>query len=120
MLELELANTLIVLGMFILRVAVPLAVTMALGYWLEKRLRPPESENGNRPVILELLPHSPSSKIIQLHCWDLNHCETTRRVQCAAFRHPDLPCWLALQVEGHKIRQECFTCRLYRAQWIAA
>ena len=120
MLESELANTLIVLGMFVLRVGVPVAVTLALGYWLEKKLRPPGEEKENMPVKVELMPRGQSPKIIQLHCWDVNRCEATQRTQCAASRHPDLPCWLSLQVEGYKIREECFTCRLYRAPKIAA
>ncbi len=115
MLPTDIANALIVLGMFIIRVGVPVAVTLALGYWLEKKLRPPEVE---KPVIAPRPVRS--AKIIQLHCWDLKHCDSTRRAQCAASRHPELPCWLALQVEGDKVREECFTCGLYRSNQIAA
>lgn len=120
MLPTELANSLIVLGMFLLRIGVPVAITLAFGYWLEKKLRPPEQSQENGTIQPEITPRTRSSKIIQLHCWDLKHCEGAKRAQCAASRHPDLPCWLALQVEGEKVREECFTCGLYKTHDIAA
>jgi hypothetical protein len=102
----------------VVRVGIPVAVTLALGYWLEKKLQPAK-EQKERPA-LELTRRERSNKIIQLHCWDLKHCESAKRAQCAAYQHPELPCWLALQVDGSKVRQGCFTCGLYNAHSAAA
>lgn len=113
----ELLNTIFVLAGFLVRIGVPIAITLALGYWLEKKLRPAEEKDD---VVIELQRRAAKSpKIIQLHCWDLHRCDAARRAACAAYEHPDLPCWLALQVEGAKVREECFTCALYKPQTIA-
>jgi hypothetical protein len=107
----DLIDGIMVILMFILRIGVPVALTLALGYWLEKKLRPPE-------VVEKELPQpratKPDAKIIQLHCWDVKRCDSTTRAQCAAVKHPELPCWLALQAEGLPVREECFTCALYK------
>jgi hypothetical protein len=120
MLPEEFVETLVVLGMFVLRIGAPVAVTLALGYWLEKKLRPQEEQKNGRIVNIEAARRGRSSKIIQLHCWDLHHCESTQRAACAAYQHPDLPCWLALQVAGNKVHEQCFSCALYKNQNIAA
>ena len=104
-------DILVVIGMFVLRVAVPIALTIALGKWLEKKLSPQNAENSAPKA---------SGKIIQLHCWDVKRCPAATRAQCAAYKHPELPCWLALQAEGGKVRPECFSCALYKPQTMAA
>ncbi len=115
----ELAESLIVLALFVLRVGVPIALTLAFGHWLEKKLRPHETTEKPQ-VKVELLRRTKASNVIRLHCWDIKRCDGAARAQCAACRHPDLPCWLALQVEGVKVREQCFTCAFYKPQMIAA
>ena len=104
-------ETFVVISMFVMRVGVPIALTIALGKWLEKRLAPPKERNESVRA---------SSKIIQLHCWDVKRCAPTVRAQCASFKHPELPCWLALQADGGKVRPECFRCALNKPQTKAA
>lgn len=103
-------------GMFALRLGIPIALTIWVGRWLEKKMRPSE-ENGIRQEEME---RRAGGKIIYLHCWDFKKCDATRRLQCAATKHPNLPCWLALQAEGLDVRQECYTCALYKPQRMAA
>ncbi len=116
----DLIIALTVVLMFFLRIGVPILITLLIGRWLEKKLAPREE-----PVSATLQTHSApqvtrSGNIIQVHCWNLKRCETARRAECAAFKRPDLPCWLALQADGGKLREECFTCALYKPQSIAA
>lgn len=113
----DLLDAIAVILMFILRIGVPIALTLAFGYWLEKKLAPREreQESSTRQRIARDDP-----KIIQLHCWDVKRCDATVRAQCAAYKHPELPCWLALQAEGAQVREECFTCALYKPQTKAA
>jgi len=117
MLAQDMIDTFVILIMFGLRIGVPIALTLAFGYWLEKKLAPREvtQSEAEKPRIVKT-----SSKIIQLHCWDLKRCDQTKRAQCAAFKHAELPCWLALQAEGEKVREDCFTCALYKTRSIAA
>ncbi len=106
----------VLFAMFALRIALPLAATLVIGKWLEQKLQPPraiEQANGTRdPRAVD--------NIIYLHCWDLKHCDHTVRAHCAAFKRPDLPCWLALQSNGGHVRAECLSCVMYKPQKIAA
>jgi hypothetical protein len=101
-------DILVVIAMFVLRIVVPVALTIALGKWLEKKLAPREM-NQKQTDHAALNP-----KIIQLHCWDVKRCAPAIRAQCAASKHPELPCWLAIQTEGGTVRPECFSCALYK------
>lgn len=113
-------ESLAVLAMFVVRIGIPVAITLVLGWWLEKKLRPPDADQNGKIVRLDTARHAKSSKVIQLHCWNMKHCDSAKVAQCAAYKHPELPCWLALQVEGGKVREECFTCALYKPEQLAA
>ncbi len=117
MLYQDLLDAVVIVLMFVLRIGVPLVVTLAFGYWLEKKLRPEETIDVKPAPIVR---SGKANNIIHLHCWDVKRCDQARRAECAAYKHPDLPCWLALQVEGDKVNEECFTCALYKPQSIAA
>ncbi len=112
----EALEAVIVLALFAVRIAVPIALTLAFGYWLERKLRPPEA-----PPETDKIRVAPKrSNIIRLQCWDVRRCDSSKRAQCAATRHPDLPCWLAIQVEGGKVRETCFTCAFYKPKVMVA
>jgi hypothetical protein len=118
MLPQDLFDILIIAFMFVLRLGVPVAITLMLGRWLEKKLAPREStltaDSGR------VIPFTTSkNNIIQVRCWDLKRCDKTTRAQCAAYQRPDLPCWLARQVGERKANEACFTCSLYKPQAIA-
>ncbi len=48
MFEQTILDTLIVIGMFVLRVGVPVAILFGLAKWLEKKLRPQETQETER------------------------------------------------------------------------
>ncbi len=110
-------ETVIVMLMFVLRIGVPIALTLTFGYWLERKLRPHQEPAQE---VEKIQATRKATNIIRLHCWDIKRCDASKRAQCAACHHPELPCWLALQVEGCKVREQCFTCAFYRPQVQAA
>lgn len=110
----------VILGMFFLRIGVPIIVTIGLGAWLENKLRPADFQRTPQRI--------PRGKIIPfpraqtgahvatvpvVHCWEAKQCDPAKRAQCAAYQRPDLPCWLALQTTGGKVRPECPDCEFY-------
>ncbi|MCI0476686.1 MAG: hypothetical protein L0Y55_10600, partial [Anaerolineales bacterium] len=109
----DVIDTLAILLMFAVRIGLPIVLTLAVGVWLEKKLAP--RERATRPART-----ARSAKIIQIHCWDIKKCASATRAQCAAAQHPELPCWLALQVDGNKVRPECYACAFYKPERIAA
>jgi len=105
--------------MFAVRIGIPLALTLVIGHWLEKKLAPQEEIRKSEETA-EPTPRTREGNIIYVHCWDIKRCESTQRAQCAASERPDLPCWLALQAAGDKVREECYTCAFYKPQTRAA
>lgn len=114
-----LIDTLIVILMFALRIGVPIAITVLIGRWLEKKLALPEESQVEETKATATTRYTRSGKIIRVHCWEVKRCEPAKRAQCAAYKRPDLPCWLAIQAAGGKLREECFTCAFYKPQNIA-
>lgn len=111
------SDVLFVLLGFALRIVVPIAVTLAFGRWLEKKLAPGGERADERATDAPWITRT--GNVIRVNCWDVKRCERARRARCAAFARPDLPCWLALQAQGEKLREECFTCALYKPTDVA-
>jgi hypothetical protein len=116
----DVIDGLVILAMFFLRIGVPVIVTLGVGYWLEKKLRPADTQTAQREIRRGTIIPSPrvsrragSSSVQAVPCWDVKHCDPVAREQCAAYKRPDLPCWLALQAAGGKVRAECADCELY-------
>ena len=101
--------------MFVVRIGIPIALTLIVGRWLEKKLAPQEEVRKTEETA-QPAQRTREGNIIYVHCWDIKRCESTKRAQCAAFQHPELPCWLALQAAGDKVREECYTCAFYKPQ----
>lgn len=112
-----------VIGMFVLRLGVPLAITGLVGYWLhrldarwqaEALARKADAalaqqEAGGEPVI-EMF-----TVIDQLPCWKQKDCPGCAVADCPAYLNADLPCWLArLRAEG-RLPQTCYRCQLFTA-----
>ena len=105
-----------VLGMFLLRLGLPLALTLAVGYWLHRMdarwqaealaQRAGGAEQGVAGAELKALkPAQP--------CWEVKGCDESRRAQCPACKLLDIPCWVArLRVTG-RLPEECFGCQLF-------
>jgi hypothetical protein len=112
-----------VIGMFVLRLGVPLVITGLVGYWLHRLdakwqaealarkadMALAQQEAGGEPVI-EMF-----TVVDQPPCWKQKGCPDTAFVDCPAYQQSDLPCWLArMRAEGH-LPQPCYRCELFTA-----
>ncbi len=113
----EVLAALSILGLFVVRVGAPIAITIAVGIWLEKRLQPQAyaEQAARTQARLEAI----RAAQVPAHCWEIKACDPTKSRGCPAFLRQDLPCWLALQVAGLKI-ERCAGCDLYRHQPVPA
>ena len=111
-----------VIGMFILRLGVPLAITLAVGYWLRRLDAKWQAEALARKAEAALIeeekqaePNIEMFRIIEQPCWVLKNCAEENYLRCPAHKHADLPCWLArLRTEG-RLPQPCYQCELFTA-----
>ncbi len=93
--------------MFVLRIGVPILITLMLGAWLKHFLEEREAKVMPEPQPLTLAAQ---------HCWEVKQCPETEQARCAAKQRPDLPCWLALQVNGTGLKEGCYTCPIFTAR----
>lgn len=102
----ELLEPLVVIGLFLLRLAVPLAITLILGYLLRRLDARWESETQSYSDTVAT--EEPAA--VQQTCWEAKECSPRRRSRCPACRLAYIPCWLArLRVEN-RLPAECTTC----------
>jgi hypothetical protein len=113
-----LLTALAITGMFIVRLGVPLAITLAVGYllrrldakwqaeaWAQSAASPAQNKNT---VLAQQPPDNPGSP-----CWVLKACGASVRAQCAAPQQPQIPCWMArLRAEG-RLPPQCYHCDLF-------
>ncbi len=88
--------------MLIVRIGVPILITLMIGAWL-KRILEKEDEKP-QPVA------QPAS---YKHCWETSNADQAQQARTVAETRPDLPCWLALQVKGSGLQESCYSCPLY-------
>ncbi len=100
------ARDVLVVGyMLVLRVGVPILITLMIGAWLKHFLEEREAKDQPEPT--------PSRLETEPHCWEVKQCPETEQARCVARQRPDLPCWLALQVNGAGLKSSCYACPLY-------
>jgi hypothetical protein len=109
--------------MFLLRLGVPLAITLAVGYWLRRLDARWQAEALARKAESVLAQQEQAGEsefemfrvIAQPACWAQKGCSESTYDGCPAYQHPDLPCWLArLRAEG-RLPQPCYRCELFTA-----
>jgi hypothetical protein len=132
------SNALLIVLLFVLRLGVPLLITVAIAYGL-RRLdakwqaeaeaeakaqskaitpaapQPARSGNGTGVTIPLRQPVAPLMVAgAGQPCWVVKSCSDSMRASCAAFNQPNVPCWSArTQAEG-RLPAGCADCKLYQ------
>jgi hypothetical protein len=139
----EFFDILVIAGMFVLRIGVPLALVLGIGYLLKRLDRrwaeqawteQAKAQPAARAAAAALpgrtgadipgpqLPFEPSLGRLQpglaaapaRACWDVKGCNEARWADCPAYQHPDVPCWQArFGTEGH-IPETCVGCEIFQ------
>ena len=103
-----LLQTGIIVGMFVLRLGMPLLITLAVGYWLRRLDARWQAEaQARREAAIQARQEASDEPKIELLgaiktcCWEIKGCPETVYIQCPAYHHADLPCWMArFRAEG--------------------
>ena len=104
------ADILAVLGMFVLRLGVPLAITLAIGYWLRRLDARWEAE-----AVARWGQQAPPASVTALKtaaqpCWEMKGCSEAKRAECPACKAWDIPCWVARLRATGRLPGECHAC----------
>ena len=113
----------VIAGMFLLRLGVPLIITLAVAYllrrldarwqaeaWAEWEASQPQEEAIAEAKLLETSEEP---------CWSLKGCDDTARANCPAYKQPNLPCWLMRRRSEGRLPTECYGCALFSLRKIA-
>jgi hypothetical protein len=102
-------ETAIVIGLFALRIGVPLLITLGIGHLISRYY------NARQPVpVDETALIARADYELGPPCWEIKNCDPTIRESCPAYQRPQIPCWLALQVAGRDLPEECFSCEIFQ------
>ncbi len=120
-----LIETLALIVLFVLRLGVPIAVTVAIVGGL-RRLdarwqAEADAQRTSRAVAAGLIASAAavSPLAAERPCWERNNCPPEKRQPCAACALTDIPCWMArLRADG-KLPARCYGCALFRTRPVA-
>jgi len=88
------------LGLLV-RLALPIAVTLVLVYFLRKLDSRWQAESQLQPVPLQ-----------KPECWKIKGCPLERQKNCIA-RTSSLPCWQMFRLPNGYLREECISCKVF-------
>jgi len=94
-------SLLAILTGFVLRLAIPIAGTVILIYFLRKLDAHWQAEAQ--------LPPAPAQKV---ECWKIKGCSATQKKNCAAASSP-LACWQVFRQPSGHLQEECISCRVF-------
>lgn len=106
-------ETLIVVGMFLLRLGVPLGITLAVGYWLRRLDARWEAEALTQLEQEEAPAELKALKTAEQPCWEQKGCTEAQRAQCPACKAWDIPCWVARLRATGRLPAECHNCAFF-------
>jgi len=136
----ESSGVLMIIGLFVLRLGVPLAITIALGYGLSRLdarwkaeggdAAPPSRLAGRPQHVFKSAAGFQALTLQQTFardqagrpCWDLKDCSEAVLEAIAACESGDVPCWEARRIAEGELPADCRNCEVYQATvslWIA-
>lgn len=119
------AEVLILIGMFLIRVIVPAAILLAIGflyeYLVEKHMpreggsaMPQIDKETALPVITIRNTSAPQPEMYWAPaCWEVMHCPAERRAACPAAQRQGVPCWVTMQLLTGQLPDRCLACPIF-------
>ena len=109
-----------VAGLLLIRLGIPLAVTVLITWGLHRLDARWQAEAEARKATAEVSAGRVQPAVFKAPqaattpCWKLRNCSEAGRVNCAACKEPGLPCWMArLRADG-RLPGPCYSCALFR------
>jgi hypothetical protein len=108
--------------MFLLRIGVPLAITVGVVYALRRLDAKWQAE-----AWAELEASQPQAKFMtqvkplvsEQPCWSVKGCDEAARDKCAAPKQANIPCWLARRRSEGRLPAECYSCTQFSLRKVA-
>jgi hypothetical protein len=101
-----LTQVLIIIGLFLLRLGVPIAITAAVVYLFHRLDARWQREAEAQPMAAA----RKLAVAAQKPCWEEKGCAEKQRASCPACKFTDIPCWLARLKVENQLPAGCATC----------
>ena len=85
----------------LLRLAIPIAGTLLLVYFLRKLDAHWQAEADHTPIAVE-----------KVECWKVKGCSEEQRKNCSGATTP-LPCWQVQRQPNGYLQEKCITCEVF-------
>ena len=105
----------VVIGLF-LRLGLPILLTVLAILWLKKLDQQWQDESKKISLQSIGLPGVVSNP----GCWKTKGCAETSFTKCAAYLHPETPCWQLFRDHNGRLRDGCIDCQIFREAPIPA
>ncbi|MBL8058753.1 MAG: hypothetical protein JNK29_18760 [Anaerolineales bacterium] len=93
---------------FLLRLGVPLGLTILIGWWL-RRLDARWQAEGEA-----VRAKRAGQPALATPCWETRGCAPERRATCSAAAQPETPCWQVFRDPRGELRPTCLDCTVFR------
>lgn len=114
----QLQGSLTIFGLFLVRLGIPLAIMVAVSYWLrrvdERWAAQARAYQQAKVWEEQLVAARPGPlQTSDPPCWVQRGCSAEQQAHCAAAKQPCLPCWLARLRQDHQLPASCARCPLF-------
>ena len=121
-------DTIVFMFMVLLRVGLPLAITIGAGYliqrWLYRDIMMEAAETIEEGKIIPFerraIGHEQpmaQDKVPVAPCWEVKGCPSDVREGCPAYPawlRAGRPCWMTFQLADGKLHEECLNCEMFQ------
>ena len=106
----SLTGLLTVSGWFLLRFGLPIGVTIAVCWMLQKLDRYWQKSIGEGQESVKF-----GQLTNLLNCWSIKNCSEENKNQCLAFQNPETPCWQHFRLKDGNLQNRCIGCAVFRS-----
>jgi len=99
--------TLVVVLGIVLRLGIPVVITIFLVFLMKKMDEHWQAEAESLPV------YTPELKTGNLGCWEMKGCTEEMKSSCVAFAHPETPCWQVFLTDEGRLNEKCVGCGVF-------
>jgi hypothetical protein len=103
---------LVFLASFVIRIGLPLLITVLLVRWLGELDRRWKEEAGQ--FIAEEASREIEENNAQAPCWAVRNCAPERRESCPAYARQETPCWQVFRTRDGHLKEICMDCEVFR------
>jgi hypothetical protein len=108
-----LLQTAIITGMFLLRLGVPIVITLVVAYGLRRldaRWQAEALLEWEQTQVQQKFAAAGLMERLNQPCWEVKGCSEETRANCPACEDSNIPCWMAWRQPDGRLPVRCYEC----------